>query len=106
MEKERSDFKSFQGLLDEEPVPVPSCLRENTRPSVENIALDVGRWTDESFFKREVENLWPKVWQMACRETALIQPGDYFVYDIARYSILLVFTSQKNDQGLSQLLSA
>ena len=94
MEKERSDFKSFQGLLDEEPVPVPSCLRENTRPSVENIALDVGRWTDESFFKREVENLWPKVWQMACRETALIQPGDYFVYDIARYSILLVFTNQ------------
>ena len=92
MTNENADYPSFQDLLDDELVPVPACLRENTNPHIENIALDVGRWTDATFFKQEVDNLWPKVWQMACRETVLSQPGDYFVYDITRYSILLVCT--------------
>ena len=41
MASDYTDFLSFQDLLDEELVPVPECLRENTRPSIENIALDV-----------------------------------------------------------------
>ena len=88
MASDYTDSLSFQDLLDEELVPVPECLRENTRPFIENIALDVGRWTDRSFFQREVSHLWPKVWQMACREAVVSEPGDYFVYDITRYSIL------------------
>jgi phenylpropionate dioxygenase-like ring-hydroxylating dioxygenase large terminal subunit len=95
MASDNTDFLSFQDLLDEELVPVPECLRENTRPSIENIALDVGRWTDRSFFNQEVSHLWPKVWQMACREAVVSEPGDYFVYEITRYSILLVCTDQK-----------
>ena len=86
------DYPSFQDLLNDELVSVPDCLREDTQPTVENIALDVSRWTEQSFFDREVELLWPKVWQMVCRETALVRPGDYFVYEITRYSILLVCT--------------
>ena len=92
MKATQPDYPSFQDLLNDELVPVPDCLREDTQPAVENIALDVGRWTEQSFFDREVELLWPKVWQMVCRETALVKPGDYLVYDITRYSILLVCT--------------
>lgn len=92
MKATQPDYPSFQDLLNDETVSVPDCLREDTRPIVENIALDVGRWTEQSFFDQEVEFLWPKVWQMVCRETALAKPGDYLVYDITRYSILLVCT--------------
>ena len=70
------DYPSFQDLLNDELVSVPDCLREDTQPTVENIALDVGRWTEQSFFDQEVELLWPKVWQMVCRETALVRPAD------------------------------
>ena len=94
MNYSQPDYPSYQDLLNEEMVTVPKCLREDTSPIIENGSLKVERWTDERFFQREVDCLWPKVWQMVCRETALSKPGDYFVYEITRYSILLVCTSE------------
>ena len=55
MKGTQPDYPSFQDLLNDELVSVPDCLREDTQPIVENIALDVGRWTEQSFFDREVE---------------------------------------------------
>jgi len=40
----------------------------------------------------ERERLWPRVWQMACREAELTAPGDFVVYDILDDSILIVRT--------------
>ena len=40
----------------------------------------------------ERERLWPRVWQMACREAELAAPGDFVVYDILDDSILIVRT--------------
>ena len=85
-------FPSYQDLLDEEAVSIPEALRSDTRPNIANNVIATDVWTDRGVFEKEVEHLWPKVWQMACRETVLQKPGDYFVYDITRYSILLVRT--------------
>ena len=89
---EKPLFPSYQDLLDEERVPVPDSLRLDTQPSIANDLIATDVWTDRDIFEREVEQLWPKVWQMVCRETALQKAGDFYVYDIARYSILLVRT--------------
>lgn len=45
----------------------------------------------------ERDRLWPRVWQMACREAELVQPGDFVVYDILDDSILLVRTGPGPD---------
>ena len=87
-------FPSYQDLLNEEAVSVPEALRLDTKPQVANQVIATDVWTDRSIFEQEVEHMWPRVWQMVCRETALQKPGDYFVYDIARYSILLVRTEE------------
>ena len=80
-------FPSYQELLDDESVAVPAALRLDTQPIIANNVIATDVWTDRGIFEKEVENLWPRVWQMVCRETALKKPGDFLVYDIAKYSI-------------------
>lgn len=95
----RCDAISYQELLDAENVEVPASLREDTCPEMgyENIAVD--RYTSKDFFDQEVEKLWPKVWQMVCREEDLAQVGDHIVYDIAHYSFIIVRSSTETIKG-------
>lgn len=50
-------------------------------------------WTKE-FHDLEVEHIWKKTWQMACREDDIPEVGDYHVYNIAQLSFLIVRTPQ------------
>ena len=34
------------------------------------------RYFDPDFYQMEVELLWPRVWQMACRLEEIPEPGD------------------------------
>lgn len=47
------------------------------------------RYTSPDFFRAEMENMWPRTWQWACREEHIPSPGDYYVYDIGKYSLLI-----------------
>jgi phenylpropionate dioxygenase-like ring-hydroxylating dioxygenase large terminal subunit len=93
--KARDPSYSFQELLDREQVPVPDALRESTDTYLGSEDLDISRWTSREFFDLEVEKLWRKTWQMACRESLVSKPGDYFVYDIVNDSIVIT----RNDAG-------
>lgn len=44
------------------------------------------------FARAEAENLWPKVWQMACRLEEIPSVGDYVTYDILTDSIIVIRT--------------
>src|SRR5437762_279585 len=48
------------------------------------------RYTSREFVDLEMERLWSRVWQVACREEELAQPGDYLEYMIGDQSILVV----------------
>ena len=56
--------------------------------------MPVRRYTTQAFHDLEMRKLWPKVWQMACREEEIPEVGDYVVYDIGSYSIIVVRTQQ------------
>ncbi|MCW1429519.1 aromatic ring-hydroxylating oxygenase subunit alpha [Novosphingobium sp. JCM 18896] len=47
-------------------------------------------YLDRRFHDLEKEQLWPKVWQIACREDEIPGAGDYVVYDIIDDSIVVV----------------
>ena len=47
-------------------------------------------YLDPAFHKAEVERLWPRVWQIACREEEIPNPGDYVNYEIVEDSILVL----------------
>ena len=48
------------------------------------------RYTSRDFHEREKAKLWPRVWQMACREESIPETGDYTIYEIVDRSFLLV----------------
>ncbi|MFC3172677.1 SRPBCC family protein [Novosphingobium bradum] len=45
---------------------------------------------DPAFVQREYARLWPRTWQMACREEELARVGDYVTYDIGAESVIVV----------------
>jgi phenylpropionate dioxygenase-like ring-hydroxylating dioxygenase large terminal subunit len=48
------------------------------------------RYVSRAFLDLEMERLWPRVWQIACREEELPNVGDYVEYTIGDQSILVV----------------
>src|SRR4051794_29055123 len=48
------------------------------------------RYISREYLDLEMERLWPRVWQIACREEELPKPGDYVEYVIGDQSILVV----------------
>lgn len=55
--------------------------------------IPVQRYYDQEFYDAEVENLWPHVWQMACREEQLQDVGDWIEYQNVGKSVIVVKTT-------------
>ena len=95
----RDPSYSFQELLNKESVEVPQALRESTDTYLGSEDIPIDRYISREFFEQEVEHVWRKTWQMACRESRLRDPGDFFVYDIVDDSILLTRTESGELKG-------
>jgi len=50
-------------------------------------------YVDPQFDELEKERLWPRIWQIACREEEIPKVGDYVNYEIVEDSILVVRTA-------------
>jgi nitrite reductase/ring-hydroxylating ferredoxin subunit len=83
-------WTTYQGLLDRDTLPVPDVLREVSPiwPSTSDVPVE--RYTTRAFHDLEVEKVWRRVWQMACREEDIPEVGDHLTYEIAGWSILVV----------------
>jgi phenylpropionate dioxygenase-like ring-hydroxylating dioxygenase large terminal subunit len=67
---------------------------------VDKVVTDAGvvpkisyeRYVSPDWLKLEKERLFPRVWQVACREEEIPNPGDYVAYDAADMAIVVVRT--------------
>jgi phenylpropionate dioxygenase-like ring-hydroxylating dioxygenase large terminal subunit len=84
---------SYQQLLDTDTRKVPAVLRATSRRDLGTRDVPVERYTSRAFHDLEVEKLWKRVWQMACREEEIPAVGDYMVYEIASLSVLVIRTA-------------
>lgn len=71
---------------------IPDVLKAQSNPEQSTRDVSFDRYTSPEFFDLEVEKLWKRVWQYACREENLPEVGDYHVYDLARLSVVIVRT--------------
>ncbi len=86
---------SYQALLDGDLVAPEATLRKvNPYTDVSLVSVSVDRYRSRAFHELEMERLWPRVWQMACREEEIPEIGDYAVYEIGPYSIIVVRTAR------------
>ncbi len=88
----RSAGVSYQELLDGDLVQPFKPLRMQSNPDVPLVSVPVQRYTSRAFHDLEMQRLWSNVWQMACREEEIPDVGDHLVYEIGRFSILVVRT--------------
>jgi len=66
-------------------LPVPHAMELPDRVPKE-------RYYDPDFYRMEVELLWPRVWQMACRLEEIPRPNDFIVYEFLDQSLVVVRT--------------
>jgi phenylpropionate dioxygenase-like ring-hydroxylating dioxygenase large terminal subunit len=88
----RSPGITYQELLDTDTHPVPDVLRLESPKFLGDADIAIERYTTREWHRLEVERLWMRVWQFACREEHIPNPGDYIVYNIANLSFLIVRT--------------
>ena len=61
------------------------------------------RYFDAGFYELEVERLWPRVWQMACRLEEVPRPGDVVEYEFLDQSVIVLRT---DDMGVRAFQNA
>ena len=83
----------YSDYLRADSVTVPSFLNEEVWRDFGTAPLDAQRYTSQAFFDLEAQRLWPRVWQMACREEDIPTVGDAQVYDIVGKSFIVVRTA-------------
>ena len=86
----RSPGISVQELLDREKVPVPEVLRWTRYDYMGSEPIPAERYTSRQFHELEMEKMWPRVWQMVCREEDITEVGDHIVYEIGDWSFLVM----------------
>jgi phenylpropionate dioxygenase-like ring-hydroxylating dioxygenase large terminal subunit len=89
----RSPGLSYQQLLDADTRPVPEVLRWQSARELPVVRVPIERYTSRAWHDLEVEKLWKKTWQFACREEEIPEVGDHTVYEIADLSVLIVRAS-------------
>ena len=59
------------------------------------VRIPAARYTDPAWAELEEQRVWAKTWQLACTVDHLANPGDWFEYTVAKYSVLIV----RDDDG-------
>lgn len=62
-------------------------------PDLGQARIPVDRYTDPAFLKLEDEHIWSKTWLLAGAVCDVAEPGDFFVFDNLRESILVTHAS-------------
>ncbi|MCW1382934.1 aromatic ring-hydroxylating dioxygenase subunit alpha [Novosphingobium sp. KCTC 2891] len=87
---DRHPAETYEEILERDTRPIPEHLREGPVPDIGTEPVDVARYIDPAFARLEEKYLWPRIWQMACREEEIPNVGDTYVYEIAGRSLLVV----------------
>lgn len=81
---------SVQEILSSTGEKVPYPLDFESYKFLGTEDIDVSRYTSREFFQKEMDRMWTRTWQWACREEHIPEPGDYSVYDIGPYSFIVM----------------
>ncbi|GAB4142287.1 MAG: hypothetical protein Tsb0016_10500 [Sphingomonadales bacterium] len=86
----RPSCPTTQEIVHRDGRPVPAFFEEECPRYLGDADIPFDRYTRQDIFDAEMTRMWPKVWQWACREEHIAEPGDYYVYEVGPHSILVV----------------
>ncbi len=79
--------------------PTPAALLETAERHPTSSGFSMERYTSSEFLQRELERMFPNVWQMACHTSDIPDTGDFVTYDLGQASYLLVRTTSGKVRG-------
>jgi len=80
---------STQEIIAGDAVPAPEWVRQESYTYLGDEDISADRYISADYAQAEVERMWPRTWQFACREEHIPEVGDYYVYDVGPYSLLV-----------------
>jgi nitrite reductase/ring-hydroxylating ferredoxin subunit len=80
---------STQDIIAADKVKAPDWVCSESYKFLGDADIPTDRYIDPAFAKKEMDTLWKKTWQFACREEHIPQVGDYHVYDLGPYSFII-----------------
>ena len=79
-----------QDVLASDADNAPAVLRAQRYEYLGNQDVPFARYTSQAFHDLEMQRLWTRTWQWTCREEQSPGAGDYYVYAIGPYSVLVI----------------
>ena len=83
---------NYQDLIATDLVQAPDVLKLESPIELPVIEVPVSQYTSREFHDLEMEKVWSKAWQMVCREEEIPTVGDHIIYEIGKYSVIVVNT--------------
>jgi nitrite reductase/ring-hydroxylating ferredoxin subunit len=80
---------STQEIIADDKVGAPGWVRSESYEFLGDADIPTDRYLEPSYAKAELDKLWTRTWQFACREEHIPEVGDYYVYDIGHYSFII-----------------
>ncbi len=91
---DRRPSPSVQQVLANDTNPAPSVMRsESPADGWPTDDISAERYFSKEWHDREIDTVWRKCWQLACREEEIPNVGDHVVYEIVHDSLIVVRTS-------------
>ncbi|RME65982.1 MAG: aromatic ring-hydroxylating dioxygenase subunit alpha [Alphaproteobacteria bacterium] len=90
---------SVQDIVGADKVPPPSTLAHEHYEYLGSDDIPFARYTSPDFFAAEMRHLWPRTWQWVCRDEHIPEVGDYYVYEVGPYSVIVVRTAADTVKG-------
>lgn len=81
---------TYQQIIAGDKVPPPPDMRQSADRDLGTDGVPKNRYFSPAFHRLEVERMWSRVWQFACREEEIPEVGDVHVYELADYSFIIV----------------
>jgi nitrite reductase/ring-hydroxylating ferredoxin subunit len=87
---------STQEIIARDKVTAPEWVRSESYAFLGDDDIPTGRYIDPDYAKLEMERLWTRTWQFACREEHIPNVGDYYVYDLGHYSFIVTRVAEND----------
>ncbi len=94
---------STRDIILDDPTPTPPAITDERYEFLGDSDVSYAAYLDPAYHKAEVEKMWNRTWQMACREEHIPDAGDTFVYDVADHSILI---ARQRDMSLKAFINS
>jgi nitrite reductase/ring-hydroxylating ferredoxin subunit len=82
--------KTYQDVLTADAQSIPPDLCEQFPLPFSDFTINREVYLSADFHRLELDRMWSRVWQMACREEQIPEVGDFSIYDIGDISIVVV----------------